>query len=59
VSGLPDSVATLTAISMGLGDIPSSSAAATAIGMTMMAVAMLLMSWPRMAVRRKKPASRA
>ena len=51
--------ATLTAISTGRGDTPISTAAATAMGMTMSAVAVLLMSWPSTAVSRKSPTAGA
>src|SRR6188508_2685870 len=51
--------ATVTLIRTGWGEMPSSMAAAAAMGMTMSAVAMLLMSWPSVAVMRNRPASSA
>ena len=46
-------------ISTARGEIPISTAAATAIGITMSAVAVLLISCPRTAVSAKSPASSA
>ena len=43
----------------GWTETPRSSAAATAIGITISAVAMLLMSWPNVGRERNRPASRA
>jgi hypothetical protein len=44
-------------MSRGRADTPVSAAAEIAIGMTMRAVAVLLMSWPRVAVNTNKPNS--
>ena len=50
---------TATAISTGRGETPISVAAETAIGITIRAVAMLLISWPSTAVSRNRPSSSA
>ena len=51
--------ATVTDIRTGRTSIPRSAAAATAIGITISAVAMLLISCPNIAVTRNRPASSA
>src|SRR3954447_3845889 len=51
--------ATATLIITGLGDTPMLVAAAIPIGITISAVAVLLMSCPRIAVSRNSPASSA
>src|SRR6478609_4289120 len=43
-------------ISTGRGETPMPAAAAMAIGMTSIVVAVLLMTWPRLAVSTKRPA---
>ena len=47
-----------TTISTGLAEVPVASAAAIAIGTTTRTVAVLLTTWPSVAVRRKSAASR-
>src|SRR5208283_4225947 len=47
--------AIVTLISTGRAETPISAEAATAIGMMINAVAVLLMSWPRIAVNRNSP----
>jgi hypothetical protein len=49
--------ATATHISTGRADTPSSDAADRAMGMTMIAVAVLLISWPKATVSSATPRS--
>ena len=51
--------ATVTAIKAGRTDTPMSTAAERAIGITISAVAVLLINWPSVAVSTKSPMSSA